>query len=145
MNGLIMDYQLTLPTILRRAESLFGNKEIITRLPDKTIHRYRYRDFSVRVKKLAAALIELGISKGDRVATLSWNHYQHLEIYFAVPCMGAVVHPLNIRLNPDDLAYIVNQAEDKIIIVDQSLLPLFEKFEQSIKVSKVIVIPQLNE
>jgi len=140
-----MDYQLTLPTILRRAESLFGNKEIITRLPDKTIHRYRYRDFSVRVKKLAAALTELGISNGDRVATLSWNHYQHLEIYFAVPCIGAVVHPLNIRLNPDDLAYIVNQAEDKIIIVDQVLLPLFEKFKASINVSKVIVIQQSNE
>jgi fatty-acyl-CoA synthase len=136
----MMEYQLTLPTILRRAESLFVKKEIVTRLADKSIHRYTYRDFARRTKKLAVALQGLGIQKGDRVATLSWNHYQHMEAYFAVPCMGAVVHPLNIRLGPDDLGYIVNHAEDKIIIIDQVLLPLFEKFKPAITVSKVIVI-----
>jgi len=140
MRGLMMDYQLTLPTILRRAESLFGKKEIITRLPDKTIHRYTYKDFVVRTKKLSVALQQLGINEGDRVATLCWNHHQHLEAYFAVPCMGAVIHPLNIRFNPDDLAYIINRAEDKIIIVDQVLLPLFEKFKPAINVAKIIVI-----
>src|SRR6478736_4367196 len=140
MRGLMMEYQLTLPTILRRAESLFGKKGIISRLPDKSLHRYTYLDFAKRSKKLAVALQQLGILEGDRVATLSWNHYQHLEAYFAVPCMGAVVHPLNLRLSPEDLAYIVNHAEDKIIIVDQVLLPLFEKFKPAINVSKVIVI-----
>jgi fatty-acyl-CoA synthase len=145
MKGLMMDYQLSIPTILRRAESLFSHKEIISLLPDKRIHRYTYKDLSLRVKKLASALVKLGIAEGDRVATLSWNHYQHLEAYFAVPSIGAVVHPLNIRLSPDDLAYIVNHAEDKVIIVDQVLLPLFEKFKPYIDVSKVIVIPQANE
>src|SRR5690349_13921206 len=145
MKGLMMDYQLTLPTILRRAESLFGKKEIVSRLPDKSIHRYTYRDFSIRAKKLAVALRRLGVRQGDRVATLSWNHYQHLEAYFAVPCMGAVVHPLNLRLSPDDLAYIVNHAEDKIVIVDQVLLPLFEKFKSSINISQVIVIKHGDE
>lgn len=135
-----MDYQLALPTILRRAEALFGSKEIVTRLPDKSIHRYTYRDFATRAKKLAVALQQLGIGRGDRVATLSWNHYQHLEAYFAVPCMGAVVHPLNLRFSADDLGYIVNHAEDKIIIVDEVLLPLFEKFRPVINVSHVIVI-----
>jgi len=125
MRGLMMDYQLTIPTILRRAETLFGNKEIVTRLPDKSIHRYTYKDFAKRTRKLAVALQKLGVNHGDRVATLSWNHYQHLEAYFAMPCMGAIVHPLNLRLNPGDLSYIVNHAEDKIIIVDQVLLPLF--------------------
>ena len=86
-----MDYQLTLPTILRRAETLFGKKEIVSRLPDKRIHRYTYRDFSIRTKKLSVALQRLGVYKGDRVATLCWNHYQHLEAYFAIPCMGAIV------------------------------------------------------
>ena len=124
-----MEYQLTLPTILRRAETLFGTKEIITRLPDKSLHRYTYRDFARRTKKLSVALMSLGIRQGDRVATLCWNHHQHLEAYFAIPCMGAIVHPLNIRLSPDDLGYIVNHAEDKIIIVDEVLLPLFEKFK----------------
>lgn len=140
-----MDYQLTLPTILRRAESLFGTREIVSRLPDKTIHRCTYGDFAIRAKKLAVALRKLGVVEGDRVATLCWNHYQHLEAYYAVPCMGAVVHTLNLRLSPEDLTYIVNHAEDKIIIVDQVLLPLFEKIKSSINVSKVIVIRQSHE
>jgi fatty-acyl-CoA synthase len=141
----MMEYQLTLPTILRRSETLFGDKEVVTRLPDRSIHRYTYRDFATRAKRLAVALHQLGIRAGDRVATLSWNHYQHLEVYFAVPCMGAVVHPLNLRLSPDDLGYIVNHAGDKVIIVDQALLPLFEKFKPMIKVDKVIVIQQIKE
>ena len=135
-----MEYQLTLPTILRRAESLFGKKEIVSRRPDKSIHRYTYRDFATRTKKLAAGLYQLGIRHGDRVATLCWNHSQHLEAYFAIPCMGAIIHPLNLRLSADDLSYIVNHAEDKIIIVDEVLLPLFEKFKDTISVSKIIVI-----
>ena len=142
MKGLMMDYQLTLPTILRRAESLFGHKAIVSRLPDRSIHRYTYRDLAVRSKKLAAALQDLGIQKGDRVATLSWNHYQHLEAYFAIPCMGAVIHPLNLRFSPDDLSYIVNHAGDKLLIVDEVLLPLFEKFRDKVNLDKVIVIPQ---
>lgn len=141
----MMDYQLTLPTILRRAENLFGKKEIVSCLPGKSIHRYTYHDFAIRVKKLAVALGRLGINKGDRVATLCWNHYQHLEAYYAVPCMGAVVHPLNLRFSPDELSYIVNHAEDKIIIVDQVLLPLFEKFRSGVNFLAVIVIQQTGE
>ena len=145
MKGLMMDYQLTVPTILRRTESLFGKKEIVSLLPDRSIHRYNYHDFVKRVKKLAAALHKLGVERGDRVATLCWNHYQHLEAYFAIPCMGAIVHPLNLRLSAEDLAYIVNHAKDKIIIVDQVLLPFFEKFRATISVSKVIVIRQTTD
>ncbi|HXB33111.1 MAG TPA: long-chain fatty acid--CoA ligase [Puia sp.] len=145
MRGLMMEYQLTLPTILRRAEALFGTKEIVSRLPDRSIHRYTYRDFAKRVKQLAVALRGLGVQAGDRVATLSWNHYPHLEAYFAIPCLGAVVHPLNLRLSAEDLAYIVRHAEDKILIVDQVLLPLFEKFKSDVNVSEVIVIPQTGE
>ncbi|HVU98607.1 MAG TPA: long-chain fatty acid--CoA ligase [Puia sp.] len=145
MRGLMMEYQLTLPTILRRAETLFGKKEIVTRLPDQSIHRYTYQDFAKRSKKLAVALQNLGIGEGDRVATLSWNHFQHLEAYYAIPCIAAVVHPLNLRLSPEDLGYIVNHAEDKIIIVDQVLLPLLEKFKAAIKTQKIIVIPQTGE
>jgi fatty-acyl-CoA synthase len=145
MKGLMMDYQLTLPTILRRAEALFWHKEIVSRLPDKSIHRYTYRDFAIRVRKLAIALEQLGVAKGDRVATLCWNHYQHLECYFAVPSIGAIVHPLNLRMSPDDLGYIVNHAEDKFIIVDQVLLPLLDRFKSKINVSRVIVIRQTDK
>lgn len=145
MRGLMMDYQLTLPTILRRAETFYGKKQIISRLPDKSIHRYTYSDLAARVKKLGVALQQLGIGPGDRVATLSYNHYQHLETYFALPCIGAVIHPLNIRFSAAELSYIVTHAQDKILIVDQVLLPLFEQFKSAIKISALIVIPQSGE
>ena len=140
MKGLMMDFQMTVPTLLRRAETLCANKEIVTRLPDKSIHRYTYADMAPRSRKFSAALKTLGVKEGDRVATLCWNHYQHLEMYFAIPSMGAVLHTLNLRLSPDDLGYIVNHASDKVIIVDQVLLPLFDKFKDRIKVEYVIVI-----
>jgi fatty-acyl-CoA synthase len=85
MHGLMMDFPLTLTSFFRRAETLFHHKQIITRLPDKSIHRYTYKDFISRAKRLSVALSRLGVVDGDRVATLCWNHYQHLEIYFAAP------------------------------------------------------------
>ena len=142
MKGLMMDFHLTVPVILRRAETLFGHKQIITRLPDKSLHRYTYREMGLRSRQLAAALRKLGVVEGDRVATLCWNHYQHLEIYFAVPAIGAVLHTLNLRLSPDDLSYIVGHAEDKVLIVDQVLLPLLDKFKDRISVKQVVVIEQ---
>ena len=145
MKGLMMDFPLTLPVIMRRAETLHGKKEIITRLPDKSLHRYTYADFALRTKKLSVALQQLGVKPGDRVATLCWNHYQHLEIYFGVPSFGGVLHTLNLRLSPDDLEYIVNHAEDKVIIVDQVLLPLFEKFKSKIQVKHIIVIANAGQ
>nr|MBA3560275.1 AMP-binding protein [Gemmatimonadaceae bacterium] len=106
MHGLIMDYQLTIPAILRRAEQLFGDREIVSRNPDRSIHRYTYSECIRRARKLGAALKSLGVGNGDRVATLCWNHYRHLEAYYGIPSSGAVVHTLNLRLHPDDLAYV---------------------------------------
>lgn len=141
MKGLMMDFQLLLPAVLRRAETFFSHKEIVTRQPDKSLHRYTYADMARRTKQLGVALKRLGVKEGERVATLSWNHYQHLEVYFAVPCIGAVLHTLNLRLSPDDLTYIANHAQDKVIIVDQVLLPLFEKFKDKVSPDHIIVIP----
>ena len=87
LRGLMMDYQLTVPAMLHRAETLYGHKEIVTRLPDKRLHRYTYSEMVRRTKQLALALRRLGVGEGDRVATLCWNHYQHLEAYFAIPSM----------------------------------------------------------
>src|SRR5215218_8990647 len=140
MNGLMMSYQLTLPTILRSAEQLYPHKEIVTRLPDRSIHRYAYSDFVSRAKKLAVALKDLDILGGERVATLCWNHHQHLEAYFGIPASGAVLHTLNLRLHPDDLAYIARHAEDSVLIVDRSLLPLWEKFRAQTRVRHTIVV-----
>ena len=141
MQGLMMDdYQLTLPPILRRAESFFGDKEVVTRLPDKSFHRYTYGDMAGRAKQLAVALQKLGLQRGDRVATLCWNHYQHLEAYFGIPCGGFVLHTLNLRLHPSDLSYVADHAGDKAVIVDKSLLPLLEQFKDETKIEHVIVV-----
>lgn len=145
MKGLMMDYQLTIPSILRRADSIFNSKPIVSRYPDKSIHRYSYGEMATRSRKLSVALKDLGINEGDRVATLCWNHHQHLEIYFAVPSIGAVLHTLNLRLSADDLEFIVNHAEDKIIIVDQVLLPLFDKFKAKIKINHLVVISNAGQ
>ena len=126
MDGLMMDFQLTLPPILRRAETYFGGHEIVTRLPDKSFHRYTYRDMARRAKQLAVALEGLGLQKGDRVATLCWNHYQHMEAYFGIPCGGYVLHTLNLRLHPDDVTYIATHAGDRVLIADKVLWPLVE-------------------
>ena len=141
MQGLMMDdYQLTLPPILRRVETFFGDQEVVTRLPDKSFHRYTYRDMARRAKQLAVALRKLGLEPGDRVATLCWNHYQHLEAYFGIPCAGLVLHTLNLRLHPSDLAYVADHAHDKAVIVDQSLLPLLDQFKEQTKIEHVIVV-----
>jgi fatty-acyl-CoA synthase len=140
MHGLMMDFPLTLATIFRRAETLFGGREIVTRQPDKSLHRYCYRDFADRTRRLASALATLGVRPGDRVATLAWNHYQHLELYFGVPLGGGILHTLNLRLHPDELAYIINHADDRVIMVDRSLVPLFDQIRPRVRVRDVIVI-----
>src|SRR5581483_1359448 len=111
----MMEFPLTLGHVLARAERLFGASEIVSRRPDRSLHRYTYRDFHRRASALAGAVQRLGLRKGERVATLMWNHYAHLEAYFAVPCAGGVVHTLNLRLAPDDLAYIARHAGDRFL------------------------------
>ncbi|GAV24749.1 long-chain-fatty-acid--CoA ligase [Carboxydothermus islandicus] len=142
MKGLMMDdYPLTMITILERVAKYFANHEIVTRRPDRTLHRYTYGEFYRRSHKLASALVKAGIKPGDRVATLMWNSYSHLEAYFGIPITGAVMHTLNLRLSPQDLAYIINHAEDRFIILEDVLLPLFEQVKNQINVEKVIVVP----
>ena len=140
MNGLTMDYPLTLSTIFRRAESLFGPREIVSRRADGSLHRYTYTDFAARTRRLATALLDLGVRPGDRVATLCWNHGAHLEAYFAIPLAGGVLHTLNLRLHPDEIAYIVNHAEDRAILVDETLLPLWEKVRPLVKVPIAVIV-----
>jgi fatty-acyl-CoA synthase len=140
MTCLTMDYPLTLPAILRRAETLFASTEIVSELPDKTNYRYTYGDMIARAKKLAVALRQLGVAPGERVATLCWNHHRHLEAYFGITACGGVVHTLNLRLHANDLAYIANHAEDKVVLVDEVLLPLLESFRERVRFDHVIVL-----
>jgi fatty-acyl-CoA synthase len=145
VNGLMMDYQLTLPTLLRRAESYNGDKEIVTRLSDKSFHRITYADSCRRARALAVGLQNLGLKRGDRVATLCWNHYQHHEAYLGIPCGGFVLHTLNLRLHPNDLAYIATHAGDRAVIVDRSLLPLLEQFVDRTPIEHVLVVEDSYE
>jgi len=128
----MMDYPLTLTPILERAKRLFGKKEIVTKTA-LGLERYTYAEMAERVGRLANALEKLGVRRGDRVATLAWNNAYHLEVYFAVPCMGAVLHPLNLRLPGDQLAYIIHHADDQVIFVDPTLLPAVEKLAPHLK------------
>ncbi|RME48582.1 MAG: fatty-acid--CoA ligase [Caldilineae bacterium] len=132
MQGLMMDYPLTVDRILEHANRLYPRKHIITKLPDGSFHRYTYADLYKRVKKLANVLVNLGVEPGDRVGTFAWNNYQHVEFYFGIPGAGAVCHTLNIRLFPEQLAYVVNHAEDKVVFIEGSLLPLYERVADQI-------------
>jgi fatty-acyl-CoA synthase len=135
-----MDYPLTVNTIFRRAERMSPGREIVTRLADTSIHRYTYADFALRTRRLAAALKGLGLQPGDRVATLGWNHSHHLEAYFGIPLAAGVLHTLNLRLHPDELAYIVSHAEDRIVLVDECLLPLWERVRTQVNVKTTVVV-----
>jgi acyl-CoA synthetase (AMP-forming)/AMP-acid ligase II len=120
MDGLMMDYPLLVRHIAERAETVFGDREIVSRTQDG-IERSTYRDVVTRARRLASALQAMGIQRGDRVATFGWNSVRHLELYLAVPSLGAVLHTLNIRLFEDDLRYIAGHAEDRVVFLDASL------------------------
>ena len=136
------DYPLTLTHLLERAGNLFPRNEIASRGPDGEIFRYTYGDFYKRTHQLANALTGLGLEQGDRVGTLCWNHHRHLELYFGIPAAGFVLHTLNLRLHQGDLSYIANHAEDKVIFVDRSLIPILDTFKDEVKsLKKVVVIP----
>jgi len=141
MLGLMMDdFPLSIPAILRHTATLYGHKSIVSRRADRSLHRYTYADCLARAARLGAALRRLGMRPGDRVATFAWNHYRHIECYFGIPAAGFVVHTLNIRLHPDDLVYIANHAEDRVVIVDAVLWPMFERFRDRIGAEHVIVM-----
>ena len=138
--GLMMDYPLTLDRILEHANRLYSQKRISTKLADGSFHHYTYADLYKRAKRLGNVLSRLGVKRGDRVATFSWNNYQHLELYYGIPGYGAVCHTLNIRLSGEQLIYIINHADDKVIFVDYSLLPMMEAIADKIKIVKHFVL-----
>ncbi len=132
---------LSVNSLLERAGRLYPDSQIVSRLPDKSLVRHRFADFYRRARGLAAALKKLGLKKGDRVATLCWNHHAHLECYFGIPAAGGVLHTLNLRLAPDEIGWIANHAGDRYLIVDDILLPLYEQFKDKAPFEKVIVFP----
>ena len=137
----MMNSPLVLPHMVDRLAKLFPEVEVVSRMPDKSLHRTNYANVSRRAKQLASALTKKGINKSECVATLMWNHSNHLEAYLGIPAMGAVIHTLNLRLSPEDIAYIANHADDKILIIDDILLPMYEKFKDQVPFKEVIVVP----
>jgi fatty-acyl-CoA synthase len=139
MKGLMQDYPLTVQHMLWRTERLFKHKDIVTRR-EEGLHRYHYDDLTRRVHQLANVLGRLGVQPGDRVATLAWNNYRHLELYYAVPCYGAVLHTLNLRLFPDQLEFTVRDAGDSVLFVDKTLLPMLNQVAGRIPSIRTIVV-----
>src|SRR5918911_2203891 len=128
MDGLMMDRPLLIRDIAERVERLFPDREIVSRT-HTGVGRSTYGGVVARARRLASSLERLGVKRGDRVATFGWNSRRHLELYLAVPSMGAVLHTLNVRLFEDDLRYIVGHAEDRVIFLDASLAQAMARFD----------------
>ncbi|MBC5786010.1 long-chain fatty acid--CoA ligase [Ramlibacter sp. USB13] len=141
MQSTMMATPLSLNHLLERAGQLFHRNEIVSRLPDKSLRRHAYGEFYRRTRSLASALQKLGLQKGERVATLCWNHHAHLECYFGIPAAGGVMHTLNLRLSPDEIGWIAGDAKDRFLVVDDVLLPLYKQFAGLHRFEKVIVFP----
>jgi fatty-acyl-CoA synthase len=140
LEGLVQqDFPLTIQHILGRMRNVYGSSEVVT-LTESGTERARYAEVAERIDRLCSALESLGVKPGDRVATFAWNSQRHLEVYFAVPCMGAVLHTLNIRLFTDQLIYVANHAEDQIVFVDASLVPLLEKVVDKLETIRHYVV-----
>ena len=141
MQSTMMATPLSLNHLLERAGQLFHRNEIVSRLPDKSLRRHTYGEFYRRTRSLASALRKLGLKKGERVATLCWNHHAHLECYFGIPAAGGVMHTLNLRLSPDEIGWIAGDAKDRFLVVDDVLLPLYKQVAPLHQFEKVIVFP----
>jgi acyl-CoA synthetase (AMP-forming)/AMP-acid ligase II len=140
MQGLMMDSELLISSILRHADRNFGAREIVSVTADNPLHRYTYKDCFRRTRQLANALDKFGLEPGDRVGTLAWNDYRHLEAYYAIAGSGFVCHTINPKLFPEQVVFIINHAEDQWILVDLLILPLLEKIQDLIPGVKGFVV-----
>ena len=140
MKGLMMDYPLTITQFFERSRRLFAKKTLATRIPDRPLFRYTYADFADRVARLAGALRGIGVRPGDRVGTFMWNSHHHLEAYWAVPMMGAVLHTVNFRLAPHDITYVINHGGDRVLLVGASVWPLLEPVRENLTTVREIVV-----
>lgn len=139
---MMMDTPLLLTGFLERARRYYPNKMIVSRTSETMIHRFTYTTYVERTKRLADALTKIGMTKGMKVGSFAWNHHRHLEAYFAVPCAGAVLHMINIRLAPEHIVYVINHAEDEILLVDSDLYTLMAPLVPQLTTVKKIVIMQ---
>jgi fatty-acyl-CoA synthase len=135
----MMQTPLNLYGLFKYAQQMYPNQWIISRGPAGR-HRYQYRQFGERVRRLSAALRALGVQPGERIGTIAWNDYRHLEAYFAIPLMGNVIHTINLRLPTDHLRYVIHHAEDRVLLVDEGLLPLLRSIHDQLPLVRAIVV-----
>ncbi len=141
MFGLMMQTPLTITSIMRHAERINSGTEIVSVTAENPRHRCTLGDIFRRARKLANALVRAGVQPGDRIATLAWNDYRHLELYYAVSCIGAVLHTLNPRLYPEQIKYIINHAADRMLFADSTLMALVEELKPALtSVERIIVL-----
>jgi fatty-acyl-CoA synthase len=139
MQSTMQDWPLTITAIMRHGAQVYPDNLVVT-FNGVDMRRATYRQSAERMEKLAAALTRLGVKRDDRVGTFAWNNQEHLEAYMAVPSMGAVLHALNIRLFPEQLVYVINHAEDRVIIVDDSLIPLLARVAPELKTVEHFIV-----
>ncbi len=140
MRALMMDMPLTITMVMRHAEMYHGGREIVSATSEQAVQRSSYSDVFLRARKLFNALQMLGCRQGDRIATLAWNHQQHLELYYGVICGGYVLHTINPRLFDDQVAYIINHAQDKWLFTDEDFIPILERIKPQLKHVNGIVV-----
>ncbi len=140
MRATMMQVPLSVNQLLEHANALYPTREVVSRRPDKSLYRCSYGQVYRRARQLAQALVRAGVARGEAVGTLMWNHWAHLEAYFGIPAAGAVLHTLNLRLAPEDLAYIIADAEDKLILIDDVLLPVWEKVKPLLAEAPRVVV-----
>lgn len=131
MQGLMMSRELMISDLIEHAAVVHKDREIVSLETDMTTHRYTWAECAVRTRKLANALLDAGVKKGDRIATIAWNNYRHVEIYYAVSSIGAIVHTINPRLKPEQIAWMVNHAEDKYVMFDTTFAPIAAGIHQA--------------
>ena len=140
MLGLMQPHALMISSILTHAARHHGSTEVVSRTHENTTHRYTWREVEARARRLVRVLQKLGVAAGHRVGTLAWNGYRHLEVYYAAPGMGAICHTINPRLHADDIAYIINHADDRVLFVDVSFAPLVCSIAPKLNVKTIVMM-----
>ena len=133
MLGLMQDRPLLISSLVEHAATFHPTTEIVSRLPEGTVHRTNWRDMCFLSRQVAQAMQVLGVQAGDRVGTLAWNSYRHLSLYYGVSGSGAVLHTVNPRLFPEQIDYIINHAEDQVLFFDVGFAPLVAQLAPSLK------------
>jgi 3-(methylthio)propionyl---CoA ligase len=145
MQGLMMDMPLLISGLIQYAADYHGEAEIVAREIEGDIHRYTYADAHPRIKRMALALKRLGMKPGDRVGTLAWNTHRHFEMFYAAPGMGNVLHTVNPRLFPEQIVYILNHAEDRLLFIDRATLPIVEAIAPELKTIEAYIVMSPRE